>query len=292
MGGDGEGPGEFRDPIEFAALHPDSLAVWDWRLGRVSIFTLDGAFVRSIRLQPAVGNATGQIGTLSSGPPLVLGLHDARLPTGTEFVVQYLQLLRYTRDGSLSDTLATLPYGRVGWVDPETRFVGRPVFEARGTFAVNGNRLYIADGTTPEVQVWSADMVLRRLIRWKPPDRTVHSGDVEAYRRSLLIQASSETMRRMTRRRLSAVPVSKTFPAVAEIAVGPLGRLWVRRYPRPSSGTQTWFQFDAKGAFICAATVSGEITVLQFGEDYILGKTTDALDIEYIELFHLSGRGP
>ncbi len=77
-------------------------------------------------------NPTGRIGVLGSdGIPL--GSQDFR-PPHAQLTAQFLRALRYDWSGRLLDTLATLPYGELGWVDRESRRVGRPLFQARGVF--------------------------------------------------------------------------------------------------------------------------------------------------------------
>ncbi len=50
VGGEGDGPGEFRSIVAIERFGGDSLAAFDWRSKRVSLFTGEGDFVRTIRL--------------------------------------------------------------------------------------------------------------------------------------------------------------------------------------------------------------------------------------------------
>ena len=52
VGGDGEGPGEFRFPTRVRRAGQDSLLVWDQRLQRVSFFDLEGTYLGSERMAP------------------------------------------------------------------------------------------------------------------------------------------------------------------------------------------------------------------------------------------------
>ena len=54
IGGQGEGPGEFRGLSWFAVLPGDSLVAFDRMLRRVSLFDLDGAFLGSTAVTPNV----------------------------------------------------------------------------------------------------------------------------------------------------------------------------------------------------------------------------------------------
>jgi hypothetical protein len=286
VGREGEGPGEFQDPIEVSVLPPDSLVVWDWDLGRLSVFNEDGVFVRSILPQPAVPNPTGHFGIISATHPFLIASHDFQPPTGTGFVPQWLRLLRYERNGALIDTAATLPYGTRARV-PEGGpvLVGRPLFEARGVFEVVGDKIATANGSEPEVQLWDTEGRLVRVIRWQPPNRVVTPADAEAFRENALEGVDVDFVRKAIAARSEAMPVSTEFPALWDVKHDPAGFMWVRLYPRPNSEVNTWLGFDSTGAFDCALTVPRGFMILDFGNNIALGRTTDELDVEYVELY-------
>jgi hypothetical protein len=54
VGGDGEGPGEFRFPTRVRRIGRDSLMVWDQRLNRTSFFDLQGQFLGTERVIPTL----------------------------------------------------------------------------------------------------------------------------------------------------------------------------------------------------------------------------------------------
>ena len=54
IGGRGEGPGEFMDPIELDFVAGDSIVVWDWELGRLVLFGA-GRVSREKRQAPPAG---------------------------------------------------------------------------------------------------------------------------------------------------------------------------------------------------------------------------------------------
>ena len=151
IGRRGEGPGEFVDPIELAVIAGDSIVVWDWGSGRLVLFGSDGSHGRSVRLQPPVPDPTGYMGMLRQHG-IAIGSHDLR-PFEMQLTPQFQQVLRYSWSGTLLDTLATLPYGERGLVDPETNMMGNPPFESRGVFSTHGDLLYTSDGESPEVRV-------------------------------------------------------------------------------------------------------------------------------------------
>jgi hypothetical protein len=287
VGRDGEGPGEFRDPIEISVLTPDSLVVWDWALNRVSVVTVDGAFVRAFTLHPTAPNPTGRIGVAKRGRTVVIGSHEVRIPSGSGFLPQRLLLLRYDVEGVLQDTAATLPYGSVGVIDAESRMAGGPIFDARGSFATDGTNLYLADGSEPEVRVLNASLQLTRVLRWTPPDRTVTPEDVDRYRSERLEGLSGDALQ-LTRKRYEAVPASDQFPAVSNILVDSDGNTWVRRFQQPFFELQTWWRFDSQGAFRCALDLPAELDVVQFDSGFVIAVAKDDLGTESVVTLRLA----
>ncbi len=105
LGRRGEGPGEFQRIGGIARGVNDSIYVWDWQLQRLSVFSPEGAFVRSFSATfgswPLRGLAEGIL--LGYSAPFVAGE-----PASYQNRRQIVQLLHF--DGSRQiDTLLTLP---------------------------------------------------------------------------------------------------------------------------------------------------------------------------------------
>lgn len=274
----GEGPGEFMDPIELDFFGGDSIVVWDWELGRLSLFGPDGSQGRSVMLRPPMYNPTGRFGVLGRRG-MVLGNHDSRMP-GTRLTPQLLQVLRYDWSGSLLDTLATLPYGERGMADPESRMMGSPPFDSRGDFSTHGDLLYTSNGESPEVRVHRGAR-LEAIVRWNPGDLSVSRQDVEVYRAGYLERFGASPL---TRKRLDAFPAKEAFPAVVEIRIDPLGRIWTRSFARPGSTATEWLGFAETGEFVCSLSVPRSFRVFRFDASAVVGVRRDEMDVESVEV--------
>ena len=283
IGRRGEGPGEFMDPIELAFVDGDSIIVWDWELGRLALFGPGGVHERNIMLRPPVPNPTGHIGVLGR-EGIVLGSQDWR-PSGAELTPQFLDILLYDWDGRRLDNLATLPYGATGRIDRETRWVGRPLFQARGVFSIQGELLYTSDGSSPEVRIHRGDR-LESIVRWQPGDLTVQREHVETYRAVYLkdLDDRAGDWAPILRRRLDTFPPEDTFPAVTEIRIDAQGRIWVRTFERPGSTATAWLGFAETGAFICSLSVPNDLTVFHFESSAVIAVHRDEMDIESVEI--------
>ncbi len=280
VGRQGEGPGEFMDPVELDFFAGDSIVVWDWGSGRLEIFGQDGSQGRSVRLHPPVPNPTGHVGVIGR-EGIAVGSHDVR-PFDTQLVPQFLQVLRYDWGGRLLDTLATLPYGELGLLGPGRGRMGRPAFESRGVFSTHGNLLYTSDGSSPEVRVHRGER-LESIVRWEPGDLSVRGDDGTAYRAARL-EGAADDLAPALRRSLNAFPAKDTFPAVTEIRIDPQGRIWIRTFARPGSTANEWLGFEETGAFICSLSVPKALTVFHFDSAAVVGVHRDEMDVESLEV--------
>ena len=71
------------------------------------------------------------------------------------------------------------------------------------------------------------------------------------------------------------------------IETGRDGRLWVERYGGVARTEREWAVFDADGQWIARLRMPLEMEPLEFGADYVLVSTTDALDRELVQLHDL-----
>lgn len=299
LGRAGDGPGELRDPIALALLGPDSLAVWDWRQGRVTVFALPDGGSRSIRLEPPAVNPTGSFGVVDRGDAartfLIGSNPTAHFGADRDGGHQSLHVLEYSSEGHLLDTLRILPYGRTLWVDQANREVGQPWFQAQGRFRSRDGLLYTALGDTTEVEVTVlTDTGAPRLVTWVSPDRRVLTEHVQARR--------EETFRRFEgnpylterlERVWNTMPIEPRFPAMDAVIPDEAGRIWIREYPRPGQAGQNWWLFDAEGAFRCAARFPDRFEPHDFRGNSVLGVFRDEFDIEVVEVRPIEppGRG-
>jgi hypothetical protein len=297
LGGRGDGPGELRDPISIDLVGSDSLAVWDWSQGRVTIFDLSEESSRSILLDPPVVNPTGSFGVadVSGGPSTFLvGSNPlAHFGGDTEGGDQLLHVLEYSSAGDLIDTVRVLPYGRSLWVDQANREVGRPWFQPQGLFRVEDGVLYTATGDSSQIEITDlADSSSSRVLRWTAPDREVRPEHLEAHRLETFQRfEGNEYLTQRLQRIWNTVPSSSRFPALDGFIPDDVGRTWIKQYPRPGQAEQVWWRFGVDGGFQCAARFPTRFEPLAFREESVLGLLRDSLDIELIEVRSLDYGG-
>ena len=112
-GGEGGGPGEFRD-LTFLSVGPDdSLFAYDARERRLSVFDPNGVFARTISLQGSdtLGRAA-QIGVLSTGE--IVGAFYRRT-RGVGLVRDSLLVAMFTPSGQMALPLGMFPHFYTDW---------------------------------------------------------------------------------------------------------------------------------------------------------------------------------
>jgi hypothetical protein len=291
FGGEGEGPGEFRNAFQIWTLPGDTLWVGDYRPWRFLIFTSEGEWVRTVQPSPMYVNSPREMGLLHSGHA-VLGSQESTR-SGSGFHPAWLHVVIHDGEGVLIDSLGVFPHGRFGQTvdDPNSVWL-YPYFEPFTRVAVTADRFAISTAEYPEIMVHDPQGKLIRIVRWAPGDRTVRDSDVEAEKRRLLDQYPD--METADRRRFVEPlihpdrPVSDLFPSLEGLRYGTDGTLWVRGYPRPDGlDTGRWTAFDSEGRLRCRAEIPNELSVYELGADYLLGKMEDQVGVERVVLFGL-----
>jgi hypothetical protein len=77
------------------------------------------------------------------------------------------------------------------------------------------------------------------------------------------------------------------MPAYRRFRVGADEHLWIEDYRRPGDETPVWQVFDPQGRLLGPVALPVGFDALDFGADYVLGRTTDELDVERVLLYEL-----
>jgi len=86
---------------------------------------------------------------------------------------------------------------------------------------------------------------------------------------------------------LDATPIRETMPAYRGIILDQVGNLWVEEYRRPGNTLRQWTLFSTEGVMLGTMTVPDRFVIQDVGDDYVLGKWTDELEIEHVQMYEL-----
>lgn len=289
-GRNGEGPGEFRNLGWVQRLGPDSIAAYDRSLHRVSVFDLSGKLGRTTNLEAPGGVLRPTaLGVLDDGTIIVQA--NAYVTPGT--VSEGLNpvdgwLLRYTAGGEIGDTIAPAP--PVSWfafANGPRRHIASQPFSHRTVVAVASNHVYVGHTSAFEIGSYDASGGPNRLFRMLTSNRPVTPDDIQNYLDIQLERATTAEERSAERDMVEAAPFPETFPAFASLLVDDSGRLWVEDYRVPGDSDVTYSVFDGEGGLLGVVGIPPGLLVYEIGEDYVLGRWRDELDVEHIRLHEL-----
>lgn len=292
-GGEGDGPGEFRDINGLYHDGRDSIYAWDSDLGRVSVLTNAGAYGRSFAV-PRIPGYSGSmvLGSLGSRGLIVstgrgVGVEDRR----RGLLRDSLFLFRLSADGVRVDTLGKVLGGQ-GYVRDMTSSAGRGIiaigapFGRSTVFAVSGSGYYVGTEDAYDVAVRADDGSLRRRFRFDRPNRQVTSADIAAMKRRELGH-SEGNLRREIEKSLEEAPVPATMPAHGAMIADAAGDLWVAEYRAPGEEGTRWLVFNRLGRLLGPVDGPDRFRPFDIGNDYILGVRTDDLDVEHVEMYRI-----
>jgi hypothetical protein len=287
-GREGAGPGEFGYIAWTARCGSDSVFTYDITNIRLSVFDPAGRFARSSRLEMPDGglpysnatcahDGTFLVGGWASGDPQP-GYHRQDMP-----------LAVVGADGVPIRDLGMFP-GVARWgnvIDGRLRGTGPLEFGRTLAHVMGSGLAYVGTSDTYEIRGYSVEGQLRLLIRKDVGNMAIAQADVDQYVAQRLSNAQNADQRRSWAEYYRGYAFPDSFPAYAAFHMDSEDNLWVEDYVRPSEPRHTWNVFAKDGVQIAAAEVPEGFTVFEIGDDYVLGKWQDELDIEHVQLYEL-----
>lgn len=289
VGRSGEGPGEFEDLQRVWLLPGDSLLAYDFFPARLSVFSPGGEFVRAMHVRDPGGRQVIVRGPFSDGSLLVASAPIWGAPGADPGIVRdSVPYYRADAHGAIADTL--------GWfaatetfrfaTDDGWRLTGVP-FARIPVVAVGEDRFHYGPADEYEIRTYDATGRLERIVRMPDQRRAVTDADIERFRTERLELAEREGTRASMERLLGQLPFRDRLPPYDALLVDAAAHLWVADYRTDPAAPRTWRVFSPMGAFLGALELPSRLVPLQIGDDFILGRWTDELDIEEIGLYPL-----
>lgn len=291
----GGGPGEYVGLSDVVRLGGDTVAILDRRARRLTVLGSDGTMGRSVPVDaplPAGTPGVSPSADVHRGRLLVSGHAPGAAPRagapadGSDYRWQTLYLLDSNGAVTTLDTVRWAPMvpgpgGRSAW----------PRYGWNTQITASDDGLYMGTGEAYEVGRYDDRFRLERLIRWTGPDRTVTKADLEEYFRLYVIRSRTPPEGEAElRSSLDEVPAADRKPAYFELRTDRAGRLWVRdldlAWLHPPDSLR-WTVFDPLGRLLARAVLPGSVLPLEIGEDYVLARWRDELDVDHVALYDL-----
>ena len=284
VGGVGEGPGEF-SRLTWVQKVGERLFAYDILLRRLSEFTSEGSFLRSVQIDLVEGyTSVGLLGVFVDGSLLV-----AAFARGEDVPIQGVRrrrtvLLRYDGDGLFVDSLGTYE-GVETYVAPMPRggqTIARLPFGRRSVARASGSEYYVLENNDYGIAVF--DQSGRKVRELRPREETqatVSDKHVRAVRdRYKRGRYKSEV--------LEKIPIPGKFPPygwhglrrLALLHVSAVGDLWVLN----GDDHPAWTVFTNGGTVRGKVRAFQEVDVLDADDDIAVVLHWDELDVETVEV--------
>ena len=317
VGREGSGPGEFQNLGGLWVGPGDSLLVSDLLVRRLSVIDPAGAYQRSFSL----GGASGA--PMPVGGKVDFAVPQGWLGDGSISGIVFTFAINSTRQGKYRDTIVAARYGPDGTArDTIARFpgiemiqlpmnVGGQSFSAPSAVplgrvtitAASGDRFYLAQNDTWEVEVRQADGKLLRLIRI-PRQGMALTPELVATHRKMLLEAleSNRFLRQMPepvksqmmtqmKNGVEQAVYPETLPFIEALLIDPAGNIWVREVQPPGVETGVFTVLNPDGTLLGKVTTPARFSGAAVGNDAIYGVWRDEDDVQHLRAYRLRKGG-
>lgn len=288
LGGPGEGPGEFKGLTCVFEYPGDSIAAFDGRLYRTTIFSLSSGGARTIRNQVA-GNY-GVFGLLQGGPFLLFnpGQFNRDLLPGLQWDSTNIVAMD-PADGA-SRVIARLP-SRQRNVTPDRQ--NETLIPEQGTIqAVAPDGFYWATSDRYEIRFYDGRGQLRRIQRRPVQPQLVDDSMIAEYESAMLAMVrrwEGEAAIARYKRSFAEGKFGKYVPLFGGAFVDHDRRLWVAEsnWPAFQEPPRGWSVFSPEGGWLGDLEAPPGLRVVDCRGNTVLGIWKDENDVQYIQLHHL-----
>ena len=283
----GEGPGEFAqwDPEAVGTWPGDSIVAAAWWRGQIVIFDADGNPGRTATLGEGRFSFLGLMpdGQILGKPSLLIGMNFGA--GGSTLRRQEAEFAVIAPTGEIRASLGTQPGDE--WYFSPTGPAGRPHPFGRSVLAaVWGPLAVVSANDSYEIRAYDSDGVLAKIVRRDHELRPPTQAELDAWSTDSYADRSEEDQARLSAL-FEGMTLVDFFPAFSALHSDPLGYLWVQEYRFPEQNENVWTVFDSGGRVQGFVETPRNLDVVEIGEDYILGTTTDELGVERVQLWPL-----
>jgi hypothetical protein len=275
-GGEGRGPGEFLQPDWFARGAGDTLFVWDTRQRRLSLFSEQGEFLTSHRVHEQLPAVRGRF---DDGSLLVTPIALVRIDADESVERDPVRYLRYDLQKDSTNPLAD-GLGEE-WVDGERGPYALP-FGKRESALAHGAFLVLGDNASPVLRYYTLQGQLQRIVHWVTRATPVTDADKREY----LERYGGDARDAVRQGQVSVFAAER--PTFFSVESDLTGWIWVKLFAAAWEPPRDWLAFDDAGILRCRVQAPSRLSVLEIGEDYLLGRERDEFGEESVVLFNLT----
>jgi hypothetical protein len=295
VGGEGDGPSEFRYPATVRALEGREILVQD--MFDLVRFAADGSFIdrRSLGREAFTGAFEGggmaEFGYWMPDGTMFISLYE-REPTPWTAGPPYrpvMTLVRLSEDLSDVDTLGL--YGGIQQQmlevdDRVTPFVGPFGENTSWGYGAQDGTLVVGDNARPEYHLFDGEGE-KRVVRWRQQPAAVTRAEISEW---LDVQRSAGwTQNRLPtfERAWAKMEMPDTKAYHGNVMIGGDGHVWVAASPDFSADPAEFLVFSPEGRYEGFVSVPGRFQAHDAGANWMVGVYSDENDVEYLRLYDL-----
>lgn len=290
VGGAGEGPGQFQSMSVWPGA-ADTIWVADPRLGRLTQLSPEGEYVRSVRLEGGAElGAPTPFGSSADGGFWATSANGG-FGAGADGLLEGFEIFfrHHDADGGFSRVIAE-SRGTPQWAHTSGNVTSAsplPYTTSWTLLAADRAHLFLGSGDEPEVTVHRPSGELARVIRWSAARRPVGAVEIERFKADFAARWADSSQREFWNGWLRDVPFPDALPTFGQLLVDRMGHLWVREYHPPWEEATRWSVFSPEGEWLSDVEVPAGLTITDVGADYVLGRWSDELDVQYVRMYAL-----
>jgi hypothetical protein len=285
-GGRGGGPGEFQGLAAALPYLADSIAGYDARAQRVTMFDASGGFGRTfdVRPPPELRGRASPVGRLPDGNWITTV--NALQPISDEVARSTFEVWVYGPDGSPTRRLGVFP-GRESARTEDGRTIGDLILPwgMQTLVAHRGDVTAVGDNGKGEVTVTRRGVSTVIHLDGGPEQFT--DATFEAFVEARLGRMQRANARQTVTRMFNMVVLPETLPWYDRLLIDAEGRLWVRHFKVPGVGREDWTAFSPAGTAVMRMVPPEGFDVQDIRSDAVLGVWRDQLDVEHIRVYKL-----
>lgn len=288
IGRRGDGPGEFQNPFELYVTDSE-MVVWDTQVRRLTRFDLEGEVIGTQSAATSLLQGARLAGLFPDGSFLAMHTRLRTPDRGERTTMGWVIVTTHRIDGTLLDTMGTYPGEPMAWFGE--RSVIPQLFGAHTWVASNGVVTWILSGESgAATKLVPPDPP--RSFSWDPGDLVVTDDEIARYEADRQGDGSITIRGRSIDVGEQLSLASESFPAADRLVVDRQGRLWIRRFRRPSfEGSNEWLLFDPDRQFVATVAIPADVMVRDAIGDWVLATRRDSLGVQTVVVHHLDSTG-
>lgn len=291
----GEGPGEFTNLSQVHRWPGDSLLALYSQARHLSVLDSSGNFGRSFTLQR--GWAFFTVESVSATGAILSSdfVRPGNRPVGFSRLPSHYRVRG--PEGETRSSLGSFPGPEMFAVRTARGLSGGGIpFRHRVSAFAWGDFAAVAQNDTYEIRAFDLDGTLRRIVRRDHELVAPTPAHLDAYiedRVAVHPEEERPERRAELRESMRDRHVPETHPAYAAAQSDLVDHLWVREYALPGGGdpNPVWTVFDPEGQVLGFMETPAGLSILEIGDDYILGLARDDLGVEYVQVWSLRAVG-